>query len=88
MNFEEKLKRLPKVGSIVKTSEGEGVIESVETLKEQVRVKIQEDAENYKVKKFDAKDVKVIKDTEEKQENDDNNIEQFEDVKGGEADGI
>ena len=61
--YEEKLSRLPRVGAIVKTEEGEGVIESVETLKEMVRVKI-ETKDETKVKKFNAKDIKVIKDVE------------------------
>ena len=61
--YEEKLSRLPRVGAIVKTEEGEGVIESVETLKEMVRVKI-EIKDETKVKKFNAKDIKVIKDVE------------------------
>ena len=64
--YEEKLKRLPKVGAIVKTEEGEGVVDSIETLKEQVRVKIkEEDSDNYFYRKFNAKDIKVIKDIEE-----------------------
>ena len=38
--YEEKLSRLPKVGAIVSTEEGEGTVENVETLKETVKVKI------------------------------------------------
>ncbi len=64
--YEEKLKRLPKVGAIVKTEEGEGEVESIETLKEKVRVKIkEEDGDGYFYRKYDAKDIKVIKDVEE-----------------------
>ena len=59
--YSEKGARLPKVGAIVKTPSGEGVIEGVEILKEQVKVKIK-DGEDYTYKKFDAKDIKVIKD--------------------------
>lgn len=62
----EKLARLPKVGAIVKTPEGEeGVVDGIETLKERVRVKFR-DKEGYFYKKFDAKDLKIIKDVEEK----------------------
>ena len=59
--YEEKLKRLPKIGAIVKTEDGEGVVDAVETLKEKVRVKMRDqDGENF-YKKYDAKDVKIIK---------------------------
>ncbi len=59
--YEEKLKRLPHVGAIVKTVDGEGVVETVETLAERLRVKIQ-NGDNYTLKKYLAKDVKIIKD--------------------------
>ncbi len=59
--YEEKLSRLPKIGAIVKTSEGTGEVASVETLKEVIRVKYQ-DGEEFYFKKHDAKDVVVIKD--------------------------
>ena len=65
--YEEKLKRLPKIGATVKTEDGEGVVESIETLKEKVRVKLK-DGEGYFYKKYDAKDVKIIKDIETKEE--------------------
>ena len=66
--YEEKLAKLPKVGAIVKTEEdGEGVVDSVEILKEKVKVKFK-DKDGFFYKKFDAKDLKVIKDVEEKDE--------------------
>ena len=58
--YEDKLSRLPKIGAIVKTEEGEGVVDSVEVLKEQLKVKFK-DGDEYYYKKFDAKDVKIIK---------------------------
>ena len=61
--YEEKLKRLPHVGAIVKTEDGEGEVDSIETLKEIIRVKIK-DGDNYFYRKYNAKDVKVIKDAE------------------------
>ncbi len=98
--YEEKLKRLPKVGAIVETEEGEGEIDSIETLKEIVRVKIK-DGDGYLFRKYNAKDVKVIKDVEKEeptQEEIDNEeeLEELErleklekqEVKGGEDDGI
>lgn len=63
--YEEKLKRLPKVGAIVKTEEGEGIVDSVETLKEEVRVKFKEDDEFF-YKKYKAQDIKIIKNIEDK----------------------
>lgn len=56
----EKLKRLPGVGSIVKTSEGTGEVTSVETLKEIVRVKYKDGDEVF-FKKHELKDIVVIK---------------------------
>ncbi len=61
--YEEKLSRLPKIGAIVKTSDGEGEVDNLETLKEIVRVKIK-DGEGYIYKKYKAKDIKIIKDVE------------------------
>lgn len=64
--YEEKLARLPKVGAIVKTEEeGEGIVDSVEILKEKIRVKFK-DKEGYFYKKYDAKDVSIIKNVEDK----------------------
>ena len=60
--YSEKLSRLPKVGAIVKTEAGEGTVEGVEVLKEVLKVKIK-DGDDYTYKKFDAKDVKVIKES-------------------------
>ena len=71
--YEEKLKKLPHIGAIVKTEEGEGEVDSIETLKERVRVKIK-DGDDYIYRRYDAKDVKVIKD-EEKERLDQEEIE-------------
>ena len=59
--YEEKLKRLPKIGAIVKTQDGTGEVASVETLKEVIRIKFQDGDDSY-YKKYDAKDIVVIKD--------------------------
>ena len=58
--YQEKIKRLPKIGSIVKTEDGEGVVQAVETLKERVKVRL-EDGDGALFKKYDAKDIKIIK---------------------------
>ena len=60
--YSEKLSRLPKVGAIVKTPSGEGSVEGVEVLKEIVKVKIK-DGEDFCYRKFEAKDVTIIKDS-------------------------
>ena len=59
--YEEKLSRLPKMGAIVKTEDGEGIVDGVETLKEKVRVKLKDSEGEYFYKKYDAKDIKIIK---------------------------
>lgn len=58
--YTEKLKRLPGIGSIVKTEEGTGEVTSVETLKEIVRVKYRDGDETF-FKKHKLKDIVVIK---------------------------
>lgn len=64
--YEEKLKKLPKVGAIVKVpEEGEGIVDSIETLKEIVRVKFK-DKDGYFYKKYQAEELKIIKNVEEK----------------------
>ena len=75
--YEEKLKRLPKIGAIVKTEEGTGEVTSVETLKEVLRVKYQDGDETY-FKKHSVNDVVVIKDAVEDEKLD---VESEEDLK-------
>ena len=59
--YKEKLQKLPNIGAIVKTEDGEGEIDAIETLKERVKVKFKNE-EGYSYKRYDAKDIKVIKD--------------------------
>lgn len=77
--YEEKLSRLPKVGAIVKTPEGEGTVENVETLKELLKVKIVEKDET-KIKKFNIGDVVIIKDVEVQEDEslDQNDLKELE----------
>ena len=58
--YEEKLSRIPSVGSIVKTPDGTGEVDGIETLKEKVRVKLK-DGEGYFYKKYNASDITIIK---------------------------
>ena len=95
--YQEKIKKLPHVGAIVKTPEGVGEVDSVETLAERIKVKLK-NGENYSYKKFLLKEIKVIKDTdaervdEEEQKNKEEleKLERMEqeDKKGGESYGI
>ena len=64
--YEEKMQRLPKIGAIVKTDDGEGTVEGVETLKERIRVKLKDDNGEFFYKKYNANDVKIIKNVEDK----------------------
>lgn len=64
--YEEKLKKLPNIGAIVKTEDGEGEVEGIETLKERVKVKFKTE-EGYSYKRYDAKDIKIIKDAMQEQ---------------------
>ena len=59
--YEDKLKRLPNIGAIVKTIDGTGEVDGVETLKEKIKVKFK-DGEGYFYKKYGNKDIKIIKD--------------------------
>ena len=66
--YEEKLARMPKIGAIVKTEDGEGTVDSIETLKEKIRVKFEDKEDGYYFKKYKASDVKILKNIE-KEEN-------------------
>ncbi len=58
--YEEKLSRLPTIGSLVKTPEGKGTVEEVEVLKEVVKVKIEKDGTFLK-KSFKNTEIEVLK---------------------------
>lgn len=76
--YDEKLKRLPKIGAIVKTEEGTGEVASVETLKEVLRVKYK-DGDEFYFKKHPVSEVVVIKDVIETDDKLD--VENEEDLK-------
>ena len=59
--YEDKLKRLPKIGATVKTADGEGVVDSIETLKEIARVKFKDEDNTYFYKKYPASELRIIK---------------------------
>ena len=76
--YEEKLKRLPKIGAIVKTSEGTGEVCGVETLKEIIKVKYKDNDDTF-FRKHEMKDVVIIKDAED--DSDSIDVENAEDLK-------
>ncbi len=45
--YEDKLKRLPKIGAIVKTEDGEGTVDSIQTLREIIRVKFRDGEDTF-----------------------------------------
>ena len=73
--YEEKLKRLPKIGAIVETEEGQGEVCSVETLKERIKVKFK-DGDGVYYKRYTLPEIKIIKNIEKKSED-----EETEDLK-------
>ena len=93
--YQEKMKRLPHIGAIVKTADGVGEVDNVETLAERIRIKFK-NGEDYSYKKYDLKDIKIIKDTQkeaynEEEEKNRKELEELErmeneDIKGGEED--
>ena len=72
--YEEKLSRLPHIGAIVKTEDGTGEIDNVETLAEKEKVKITS-GDNFTYKKYNIKDITVIKDAVAEQIEAENNEE-------------
>lgn len=64
--YEDKLKHLPNVGAIVKTEDGVGEVDNIEILKEKLRIKFKSE-DGYTYKKYEAKDVTIIKDVEREQ---------------------
>ena len=68
--YEDKMKNLPKLGAIVSTENGEGVVEGIEVLNDILKVKLKDEDDNYYYKKFNAYDVKVIKEGKHEVESD------------------
>ena len=60
-NYEEMLAVLPNVGSKVKTSEGNGKVIDVYVLTEEVKVQIEGPNDTMTVKRFNIKDIEVLK---------------------------
>lgn len=56
--YQQALEKLPPLGSVVKTPEGEGEVVFQDLIKERVSVKIFEDEQNYKICDFGLDDLK------------------------------
>lgn len=68
--YNDKMKKLPKIGAIVSTEDGEGTVEGIEVLNEILKIKLKDDEDNFYYKKYNATDVKVIKDGRKEVESD------------------
>lgn len=77
--YSDKLKKLPKVGAIVKTGEGTGEVCQVETLAERVKVKFTEGTDTF-YKKYQANEIKIIKDAEEETEKINEELKELEEM--------
>jgi len=57
-NYDQVLKRLPRVGRDVVTPDGVGVISEINCIREKVRVRIRVDDDSYDVREYDIDDVR------------------------------
>ena len=79
--YAEMYKKMPKVGSRAKTPDGEGVVESNDILKQQVKVKIMDKDGSFDVKTYDLNDVsaRVHQSEEPDDSSDDEELKKLED---------
>lgn len=75
--YDELIKITPREGSIVKTPDGKGIVESVSLLTGKIRVKLDKDDENI-LKEFHRDDLKVLKHAKVKEEKPDEELENLE----------
>ena len=73
--YEDKMKKLPHVGAIVKTEDGEGKVDSVEVLNEIIKVKLKDEENNDYYKKYKPSELKIIKDAKQDTESDESKEE-------------
>ena len=78
--YEDKLKKIPGIGSIVQTEDGKGEVCGVETLKERIKVKFKDGDETF-FKRYDLNDVKVLKRAKREQELDAESQEDLKELK-------
>ena len=78
--YEDKMKKLPHPGAIVQTEEGEGVVDTVEVLREILKVKFKDEEGNNYFKKFNANEVKLIKDNKKNDKEDEVDPEELKEL--------
>ena len=76
--YEDKMKALPHVGAIVETEDGKGTVDSVEVLREILRVKLKDEEGNNYFRRYNVSDVKVIKDKKEEKQEETEEIKELE----------
>ena len=77
--YEEKLSKLPNVGALVKTPDGNGVVENVEVLRESVSVRI-ESGEDVVRKSFLISEIEILRNSKKKDDDADiNELKNLED---------
>ena len=76
--YEDKMKTLPHVGAIVETEDGKGTVDSVEVLREILRVKLKDEEGNNFYRRYNVSDVKVIKDKKEEKQEETEEIKELE----------
>ena len=77
--YEEIIGRMPKVGAIVQTPEGQGVITETNLLKETIKVKLENDNDP-DLRIFDVGEIKIIKDVLLQQEEQDIDLEALKEL--------
>lgn len=80
--YEEKLSRLPNVGAIVKTPDGQGVVEEVETLKEKIKVKIENEG-NVQKKVYNLSEIEILKNKKRREKSEDVDMKELKALEEG-----
>ena len=79
--YEEVLKKMPKVGALVSTPEGQGIVIDTNLLKETAKIKLENENENEPdLKIFNICEIKVIKDVAYQQEVSDLDLEALKEL--------
>ncbi|MGI6084008.1 MAG: PSP1 domain-containing protein [Acetivibrionales bacterium] len=74
--YEYLLKRTPKMDAVVQTPHGQGIVVQVNLLKGKVRVKLDDD-QNTDILEYSVKDVRVVKDAENKTDPEEHVLEEL-----------
>ncbi len=77
--YEELLKKAPHVGALVETPGGQGVVMEVSLIREKVKVKLDKGNET-DLEVYSLDDIKVIKDTEQKDDTTDEDLESLKEL--------